>query len=52
MGMKDQAKKNASGGAVAVAPIAAWVSQQYRVPVEVVAPVLVWAGVWLRGLVT
>lgn len=44
------AKQNASGGAIAVTPVAMWVAQEYGIPVEVVATVITWAAVWLRSL--
>jgi hypothetical protein len=50
-GRMEQVKRNASGGAIAGAPIAVWLSQEYGVPLEVVSPLLVWVGVWLRGLI-
>lgn len=49
--MKDKAKENASGGAIAVMPVAVWAAQKYGIPVEVVATVITWGAVWLRSLV-
>lgn len=48
--MKDQVKKNAANGSVALSALAAWASSKYGIPVEVVAPLLTALGVWARGL--
>ena len=47
----ERVKKNASGGAIAVTPIALWLSQEYGIPVEVVGTFLTWGGAWLAGLI-
>lgn len=50
-GIIKQLKGNSAGGAIAATPVVVWLAQEYGVPVDVVATLLTWAGVWLRGLV-